>query len=229
MALPKLEVPTFETQLPSSKKVVKYRPFLVKEHKILLMLAEGSASDITKVVVDLVNACTFGKIKADELAFFDLVHLFVLLRKASIGEMLQLNVNCECGNQIEYTANLNDVKVDLNPKHEARIRLNRQIAIDMRYPVLAESIEAYSQAGQEVDLAIACIKGIHEGNEYHDVRENSADELRAFIEDMNSAQFEKIRDFFITMPKISLPVNTQCPKCNKVHDLAIEGLDHFFV
>jgi transcription elongation factor Elf1 len=229
MPLPKLEVPIFDTQLPSSKKVVKYRPFLVREHKILLMLSDADSKDITKTVIDLIDACTFNKLNMDELAFFDLVHLFVLLRKTSIGESLMLTVNCPCGTEIPHEANLNDVKTVTHPEHSPKIRLNRKISIDMKYPNLAEGLEVYSDKTKELEAVISCIKGIHEENEYHDAREYTEAELRDFVEDMNAAQFRKITSFFETMPKVKLDVQTTCPSCKKEHQHSIENLDHFFV
>lgn len=231
MALPKLEVPTFETKLPSTSKAVKYRPFLVKEHKVLLMLKDAESSEISRIVHEIVDACTFNKLNMKDLAFFDLVHLFIELRKVSIGEMLDLVVNCDCGNAIQHQANLNDAKVVTKPDHSSRIRLTRKIAVDLRYPHLDESMEAYTTTDTDrtLELLASCIKGVHEDNEFHDARESSKQELLDWLDGLGAKQLTDIMKFFDTMPKVTLPVSTECPKCKKKHDLSLEGLDNFFV
>lgn len=231
MPLPVLEVPTYETILPSTKKSVKYRPFLVKEHKVLLMLKDAESKDITRIVGEVIDNCTFNKLKIDQLAFFDLVHLFIELRKASIGEVLDLIVNCECGTKIETQANLSTAKVVTTPGHQSRIALSRNVAIDMRYPHLDEGLEAYlsTDADKVIEMLCTCITGVHQDNEFHDARESTKEELVEFVEQLNTKQLEKLMSFFSTMPRVTLDVVTDCPSCKKHHELKLEGLDNFFV
>jgi hypothetical protein len=231
MPLPVLEVPTYETIVPSTRKPVKYRPFLVKEHKVLLMLKDAESKDITRIVSEVVDNCTFNKLKIDQLAFFDLVHLFIELRKASIGEVLDLIVNCECGTKIETQTNLGSAKIINSEGHQNRIALSRSVAIDMRYPHLDEGLEAYlsTDADKVIDLLCDCIVGVHQDNEFYDARESTREEMVNFIEQLNTMQLEKLMSFFSTMPRVVLDVVTDCPSCKKHHELKLEGLDNFFV
>ena len=231
MPLPVLDVPVYETNLPSNNKPVKFRPFLVKEHKILLMLKDATGQEISNVVTEIIDNCTFKKLKIDELAFFDLVHLFIELRKTSIGELMDLYVNCDCGTKIETITNLNDSKVLKDPSHKSRIQLNKSVAIDMRYPKLSEGLEAYltTDVNKTLEILAGCIIGIHQDNEFHDSRESSKEELLEFLEQLNTKQLEQLKEFFNTMPRVVLDVKADCPSCKKHHDLKLEGLDNFFV
>ena len=231
MPLPVLDEPTYETVSASNNKPVRSRPFLVKEHKVLLMLKEADNREIHRVVCDVIENCTFHKIKAQELAFFDLVHMFIELRKVSIGENLELVINCECGTRIETEVNLTNVKTDRSANHTSRIELTKSIYIDLRYPNLYEGLEAYTTNDVEKTLEVLgkCIVGIHQDNEFHDTRESTAEEIREFLENLNTKQLEKLMTFFVTMPRVYLDIVKDCPNCNKHHDLKLEGLDHFFV
>ncbi|NBW58459.1 baseplate protein, partial [bacterium] len=122
MPLPKMEVPTYEIILPSTNKKIKYRPFLVKEHKILMMLKDSNIEEIARVIRELIDNCTFGKLKVDKLPHFDIEYIFLNLRSRSIGEILNLSITCECGNEIPVQANLNEIKVVKNEIHTKKIR-----------------------------------------------------------------------------------------------------------
>lgn len=231
MPLPVLDVPTYETILPSTRKSVKFRPFLVKEHKVLLMLKDGESKDIARIVSEIVDNCTFKKLKIDQLAFFDLVHLFIELRKASIGDTLDLIVNCECGEKIETQTSLSNAQIITNKAHQNRVALSRNVAIDLRYPHLDEGLEAYltTDPDRVIEILSTCITGVHQDNEFHDARESTKEELIEFIEQLNTKQLEKLMEFFSTMPRVTLDVVADCPSCKKHHELKLEGLDNFFV
>ena len=231
MPLPVLDVPTYERKLISTNKTIKYRPFLVKEHKVLLMLKDANSSEISRVVTDIIDNCTFHKLKMQDLAFFDIVHLFVELRKVSIGENLDLVINCECGTKIDTVADLNKVRIENKNAVNNNIQLNGTTSIQMHYPKLEESLEAYStnDIDETLELITKCIDGIHHDNEFHDARDSTKQELQAFVDQLNTRQLEKIVEFFASMPRVVLDVVSDCPTCNKHHELKIKGLDNFFV
>ena len=138
MALPKLETPTYELTLPSNNKKIKYRPFFVKEHKVLMTLKDADYTEINRVIKELIDVCTFKQLDLDDLANFDIEYLFINLRAKSVGETLDLIINCECGNKIEHTANLLDAKVVKNKTHNNKIQLTDTIGIEMRYPTFSD-------------------------------------------------------------------------------------------
>lgn len=231
MALPKLNTPTYELKLPSSGKTVKYRPFLVKEHKILLTLKNADEVEVFRVIKDLVNICTFEELKINDLPNFDIEYIFIQLRAKSIGETLDLIINCECENKIEYTANLYDAKVVKSDKHNSKMQLTESIGIEMRYPTYEEVIKAYENNDQEdiVKLVIKCIKGIYDKKNYWHSSEHSEDELTEFVNDFTRKQFEMIEEFFLTMPKLEQTIEADCEKCGKHNVIKLEGLQSFFV
>lgn len=231
MPLPVLDVPTYETKLLSTNKTIKFRPFLVKEHKVLLMLKDASSSEISRVVTEVIDNCTFNKLKMQDLAFFDLVHLFIELRKVSIGENLDLVINCECGTKIDTVVDLNKVRTENHSSTNNIVKLNASTSIQMHYPRLEESLEAYttSDMDETLELIVKCIDGIHHDDEFHDARDSTKQELQTFIDQLNTRQLEKITEFFANMPRVVLDVVADCPNCKKHHGLKLEGLDNFFV
>lgn len=231
MALPKLNTPTYELKLPSTGKKIKYRPFLVKEHKILLTLKEADEIEVFRVIKDLVDICTFKQLKINDLSNFDIEFIFIQLRAKSIGETLDLIINCECGNKIEYTANLLDAKVIKNDKHTNRIQLTDNIGIEMRYPTFEEVIKAFENNNQDdiIKLVIRCIKGIYNSTDYWDTQEQSEDEIIEFVNDFTRKQFESVEEFFLTMPRLEQKIEADCDKCGKHNIVKLEGLQSFFV
>jgi len=231
MALPKLNTPTYELKLPSTGKTVKYRPFLVKEHKILLTLKDANEIEIFRVIKDLVNVCTFEQLKTTDLTNFDIEYIFIQLRAKSIGETLDLIINCDCGNKIEHTANLYDAKVVKNEKHNSKIQLTDTIGIEMRYPTYEEVIKAYENNDQDdiVKLVIKCIKGIYDKKNYWDSSEQTEDEVLEFVNDFTRKQFEQVEEFFLTMPRLEQTIEADCDKCGKHNVVKLEGLQSFFV
>lgn len=231
MALPKLNTPTYELKLPSTGKTVKYRPFLVKEHKILLTLKEANEIEVFRVIKDLVNICTFEKLKVEDLSNFDIEYIFIQLRAKSISETLDLIINCECGNKIEYTANLLDAKVVKRENHNSKIQLTDSIGVEMRYPTYEEVIKAYQNDDQDdiVKLIINCIKGVYDNKNYWDLSEQTYEEILQFVNDFTRKQFEKVEEFFLTMPRLEQTIEADCDKCGKHNVVKLEGLQSFFV
>jgi hypothetical protein len=232
MALPKLETPTYELVLPSTNQTIVYRPFFVKEHKILMTLKDVTDNEILRVVKELVDACTFNKLKLKDLANFDIEYIFINLRAKSIGETLDLIINCECENKIDYILNLLEAKVKKNKDHSNKIQLTSSIGIEMRYPTFDEVVNAYQKNDQEeiIKLVIKCIKGIYDTNGGYWYTEDYTDEeIYNFTNDLTKNQFDKIEEFFVTMPKIEHTVEADCDKCGKHNVIKLEGLQSFFV
>ena len=230
MALPKLNTPTYELKLPSTGKTVKYRPFLVKEHKILMTLKDADNAEVYRVIKELIDVCTFNKLKINELANFDIEYVFIQLRAKSISESLDLIINCECGNKIEHSANLLDAKVVKKEGHSNKIQLTDSIGLEMRYPNFDEVIKAYENEDQEdiIKLVIKCIKGIYDKDNYWDSSEQTEDEILSFVNDFTRNQFDKVENFFVTMPKLEQTLETDCDKCGKHNVVKLEGLQSFF-
>lgn len=231
MALPKLEAPTYSLKLPSTNKEVKYRPFLVKEHKILMTLQNAEADEVSKTIRELVDVCTFNKLKVIDLANFDIEYIFIQLRAKSIGETLDLIINCECGNKIEHKANLLEAKVVKKDNHSNKIQLTKGVGIEMRYPSFDEVIKVYESDNKEdvIKLVIKCIKGVYDKDNYWDSSEQSEQEILDFVNDFTKEQFDKLEEFFVTMPKLEQMLEADCDKCGKHNVIKLEGLQSFFV
>jgi len=232
MALPKLETPTYELILPSTNKKIKYRPFLVREHKVLMTLKNVDEKEVTRVVKDLVDVCTFKELDLDDLANFDIEYIFINLRAKSIGETLDLVVTCTCENKIDYTLNLLEAKVNKKNNHSNKISLTDSIGIEMRYPTFDEVLKAYEQNDQDelIRLAVKCIKGVYDNNGgYWDSKDQTLEDLLGFVNDFTREQFDKLENFFVTMPKLEHTIEADCNKCGKHNVVKLEGLQSFFV
>lgn len=232
MALPKLETPTYELTLPSTNKKIKYRPFLVREHKVLMTLKNVDEKEVTRVVKDLVDVCTFKELDLDDLANFDIEYIFINLRAKSIGETLDLVITCECENKIDYTLNLLEAKVNKKNNHSNKISLTDSIGIEMRYPTFDEVLKAYEQNDQDelIRLAVKCIKGIYDNSGgYWDSKDQTLEEMLNFVNDFTREQFDKLENFFVTMPKLEHTIEADCNKCGKHNIVKLEGLQSFFV
>ena len=237
MALPKVTAPTYELELPSSGKKIKYRPFLVKEEKILL-IAMDSKDDkqITQSVIDTLNSCIITRgVKPETLASFDLEYIFLKIRAASVGEVVTLNVTCLDDNttKVAHDINLSDVKV-LKPKgHDPKIMITDKVGVIMKYP----SIEHFINTGlvdkgdtiDGLDFIISCIDQIFEGEDVTESKDCTKKELTNFIESLTQEQFDKFAKFFETMPKLQHTFKVKNPKTKKDSEYTISGLQSFFV
>ena len=231
MTLPKLNTPTFELTLPSSGKRVKYRPFLVKEHKVLLTMAESDDKEVARIVSELVDVCTFNALDVKKLPHFDIEYIFLQLRGKSISESVEVIINCECGNKIDTSFNIDDLKVEKNPKHTTKIMLNNEYGVEMDYPAFNEVVDVYASndTNKIVDLIVRCVKGIYDTDNYWDSREQTKEELEEFIFSCTKEQFDRIEEFFVTAPKVVQIIETDCPVCNRHNVSRLEGLSNFFV
>lgn len=231
MALPKLDTPTFELTLPSNNKKIKFRPFLVKEHKILLTMSEAENEEVSRIIRELVDVCTFNKLKVDDLPHFDIEYVFMNLRAKSIGEMVDVNINCECGNKIETQFNIEEVKVEKQIEHSNKIMLTDSVGVEMRYPTIDEVIEVFATNDNKkvVDLIIKSIKTIFTADDVWDAKDQTREELEEFIFSLTKIQFEQLEKFFVTAPKVVQVIEADCNKCGKHNSVRLEGLQNFFV
>jgi len=230
MSLPKLQTPTYELILPSTGDKIKFRPFLVKEYKILLTTLDSENEEINRVVTELVDACTFNKLKIDTLANFDIEYIFLNIRAKSIGEITNLLLNCNnCDNQISFDLNLTKAQVEKSPEHNSKINLTDKIIIEMRYPKFDEMIDIYQnfKSDRIVELLSTCIKAVYTEDTVYE--EYTKEELLEFVNSFSKNQFEMIENFFLTMPKLVQNIEQDCSECGAHNELKLEGLQNFFV
>ena len=236
MALPKLGYPTFELELPSTGKTIKYRPFLVKEEKVLLLALESKdEKQVIGAVKDLIKNCVITRIKVDTLPSFDLEYLFLKIRGASIGENIILTVTCLDDNETQVEANINidDVEVFKPEGHDKKIMFDDKTGVVMRYPSMKEFVEREflqkEMKTEEVYGFIAdSIDQIFDDEEVYDSSTTTKKEFRTFVESLTTKQFEKIQKFYETSPKLSHTFKVTNPNTGKESSYTIEGLQSFF-
>jgi len=237
MALPVLETGTFELTLPSSDVKVKYRPFLVKEEKILLQAMESQEQkQIVQALKDIVNVCTYGQLNVDELPTFDLEYVFLQIRSKSVGEVSKLKVLCPDTKKdyAEVEVDLSQVDVHVDDEHTNKIMVDeaKQIGVLMKYPTLAsvDPTKDYSK-GETKALFNVIGEGIYqifEGEKVHMAKDYSKEELNAFVESLDSKSFKKIQRFYETMPKLMHEIEVENPKTKVKSKITLSGLSDFF-
>ena len=244
MALPKLNIVKHNLILPSTGKKYTFRPFLVKEEKILMMAMEsGEATDMIHALRDIITSCVEEDIKVNDLPMFDIEYIFLQLRSRSVGEKTPItysleNDNCEkvkganCSYLVEI--NLDEVQVEKNKDHKDIIDLTKDIKIKMKYPQIEASAEIMGLEGEIlVDKTFSmigdCMEYIMEGEEMHQTSDYSQKEVDDFLNSLSSPQFREIQKFFDTMPKLRKEVTAKCSECGKENKRVLEGLGDFFV
>ena len=232
MALPTLQVPTYELTLPSTGEKITYRPFLVKEHKILLTLAEASDDETSRIVSDLVDVCTFKKLNTKELPHFDIEYIFMFLRARSISEVVDIVVTCvNCDQKYDSSFSIENISVEKAENHSNKIMLTESVGIELKYPKFDQVVKIYdSENTNDVfDLVKKSIVGIFDGDNYWDAKDQTEEELETFLETLTKEQFEKLETFFTTSPKIVQVIESDCPHCQHHNTSRIQGLQNFFV
>jgi hypothetical protein len=236
MALPKLTTPTYELEIPSTDEKIKYRPFLVKEEKILMMALESkSSADITQAVKDIVMECTFNKVKIDAMPMFDVEYIFLSIRSKSVGEVSKLRLLCPDDEKTyaDVELNLNEVKVQVGDNHTNKIDLGNDMGMIMKYP----TIDSFSESGIKdinpsnmLDVISTCILQIFEkkGEKVYDTKDQTKQELTEFIESLNTKQFKDVQNFFETMPKLKHDITIKNPKTKVESKITLAGLNDFF-
>ena len=238
MPLPKIATPTYELELPSSGETIKYRPFLVKEEKLLVIALESEDNkQITTAIKAVLKACILTKgIKVDTLPTFDIEYLFLNIRGKSVGEELEVNVYCpdDDETQVPVTINLDDIQVQKNEDHTNKIKIDESVMMEMKYPSLEQFIknnfdfDDKNAMDQSFDLIAACIGKIYTEEEVWSTADCSKKEVKEFLESMNSNQFKDIEKFFETMPKLSHTIKVTNPNTKVESEVVLEGLASFF-
>ena len=238
MPLPKIATPTYELELPSTEKTVNYRPFLVKEEKLLVLALESEdTKQITTAIKAVLKSCVLTKgIKVEHLPTFDIEFLFLHIRGKSVGEEIEVNITCpdDEKTQVPVTVNLEYIKVQKNDKHNNQIKLDDNLMMELKYPSLDQFIknnfdfEEKNQMEQSFDLIGTCIDKIYNEEEVWATADCTKKEVKEFLESMNSSQFKEIENFFETMPKLSHTIKVTNPKTKVESEVVLEGLASFF-
>ena len=230
-----LNTPTYEVDLPLSKQTVKYRPYLVKEEKLLMMAMESQDQKmIMKTVQDIIEACTFGEVNAKKLPTAELELLFLKLRTKSVGETTNVGYECKaCGTKNEININLEAVTLKQDKVVDSKIMLTDTVGVIMKFPTSDDVAKVLNSKDGEVKTTFAiinsCIEAIFDDNGVYDTTNLEKKEVEAFVESLNSQQFQKIQRFFEGIPRLSHDASFDCEKCGAHNDLIIEGLQAFFV
>ena len=244
MALPKIDVPIYTLELPLSKKKVRYRSFLVKEEKILLMAMESEdEKTVMESIKQIVNNCVLDELDVDTLPLTDLEFIFLNLRARSVGEIVNLQYKCNnkvkdaegeekvCNNVVQIDVNLLEIKPEINKKHNKKIELSKELGIVMRYPdfKIMESIDGATDTEKIMKIVSSCIDYIYDKETIYYRKDIEEKELVEFVDSMSREQFLKVQEFFDTLPKIKKAVDFKCNKCGHEENIVIEGLQNFFV
>ena len=240
MPLPKIVTPTYELVLPSSNRKIKFRPFLVKEEKILILAMESQdTKQIANAVKNVITHCILTKgIKVDKLSTFDIEYLFLNIRGKSVGEDIEVMVTCpdDGKTQVPTLINIDSIKVQRSDDHETDIKLDDTYTLRMKYPSLNEFIKSNFAGGVDdmnvddtFDLIASCIEQVYSEEESWSSADCTKKELKDFLEQLDSKQFKMIEKFFETMPKLSHTVTVINPNTKKENEIVLEGLQNFFV
>ena len=236
MALPKIDVPIYELVVPSTDEKIKYRPFLIKEEKVLLMAMEsGKEEDVIQAVKTIVTECTFNKLKLGSIPMFDVEYIFLQIRAKSVGEVSKLRVLCKDDGKTyaNVEVDLNKIQVQVDKSHTNKIELSDEMGIIMNYP----TIDSFSEAGisqinaeNMLDVIVSCIGEIYDkgGEEVWDAKDSTKKELVEFVEQLNTQQFADVQAFYDTMPKLKHTITVKNPKTEKENTVTLSGLGDFF-
>jgi DNA-directed RNA polymerase subunit M/transcription elongation factor TFIIS len=229
-----LNTPTYEVELPLSKLTVKYRPYLVKEEKLLMMAMESQDQKmIMKTVQDIIEACTFGEVKAKNLPTAELELMFLKLRTKSVGETTNVGYECKsCGTKNELSINLEAVTLNQDKVVDSKIMLTDTVGVIMKFPTSDDVAKVLNSKDGEVKNTFAiinsCIEAIFDDNGVYEAANLDKKEVETFVESLNSQQFQKIQAFFEGIPRLSHDASFDCEKCGAHNNLVIEGLQAFF-
>ena len=241
MPLPKINTPTYELTLPSNRKKVKYRPFLVRDEKILVLALESEdQKQITDAIIQIIGDCLITKnIDVTKLPTFDIEYLFLNVRSKSVGETVEVNVTCpdDGKTKVETSINIDDIKVIKDKNHKLIVQLDDKYSMKLKYPTLDQFIEnnfdfEMAEAKESVSAAMSmlstCIDMIYDDQESWDASESTKEELDAFIDQLNTKQFQEVEQFFKTMPKLSHTLKVKNPQTDVESEVVLEGLASFF-
>ena len=238
MALPRIDVPTYELVIPSTDEKIKFRPFLVIREKVLLIAMEsGKSEDMLQSVKDIVNECTFQKLKLGEMPMFDVEYLFLNIRAKSVGEVSKLKVLCQDDMETYATVeiNLNEVNVQVDGElHSNKIELTDEMGVIMKYPTIDSFTKNGIQnitAANMINVIASCVEQIYDkkGEEVYDSKDSTQAEIIDFVEQLNTTQFQEVQAFFDTMPRLQHTMTVKNPKTKVESEVTLTGLNDFFV
>ena len=241
MPLPKINTPTYELTLPSNKKKIRYRPFLVREEKILVLAMESNdQKQITDAIVQIIGDCLITKnIDVTKLPTFDIEYLFLNVRSKSVGETVEVNITCPDDGKttVETSINIDDIKVVKDKNHKLIVQLDDKYSMKLKYPTLDQFVEnnfdfEMAEPKESVSAAMSmlstCIDMIYDQEESWDASESTKEELDEFIDQLNTKQFQEVEQFFRTMPKLSHKLKVKNPQTGVESEVVLEGLVSFF-
>jgi len=241
MPLPKINTPTYELTLPSNKKKIRYRPFLVREEKILVLAMESNdQKQITDAIIQIIGDCLITKnIDVTKLPTFDIEYLFLNVRSKSVGETVEVNITCPDDGKttVETSINIDDIKVVKNKDHKFIIQLDDKYSMKLKYPTLDQFVEnnfdfEMAEPKESVSAAMSmlstCIDMIYDQEESWDASESTKEELDEFIDQLNTKQFQEVEQFFRTMPKLTHKLKVKNPQTGVESEVVLEGLASFF-
>jgi hypothetical protein len=238
MPLPSISTPTYELEIPSLKKEIKYRPFLVKEEKILIIALESEDSkQIADAVKNVISNCILTKgVKVDQLATFDIEYLFLNIRGKSVGENVDVLITCpdDGKTQVPVSISLDDIKITIDKDHSRDIKLDDTLTMRMKYPSMKEFIKTNfgndfnMSVDDTFDLILSCIEQVYSEEESWAASDCTQKELSDFIEQLTSNQFKEVEKFFSTMPKLSHIIKIKNPNTGVESEVLLEGLSSFF-
>ena len=236
MALPILTTPTYELEVPSTDEKIKYRPFLVKEEKVLLIALEsGENSQIVQAIKTIVDECTFNKLPLGRMPMFDIEYIFLQIRSKAVGEVSTLSLLCQDDGKtyVPVEVNLADVEVEVGETHDNKIQLTDDMGMIMTYPTIDSFLDgqfAEVTADNMIDVVASCVLQIYEkkGEVVYDAKDSTKQEMIEFIENINTTQFKDVQKFFDTMPVLKHTVTFKNPKTKVENEVVLRGLNDFF-
>ena len=245
MAFPKLDVPVYEVKLISTGKKIRIRPFLIKEQKLFLMASESKdVNEIMSTIKQVLRNCILDDIDIDKLPTFDLEYLFLNLRARSVDEVVELKYKCNnkvekeegktasCGNLVELSINLLEIKPTIHPEHSTKVPLTEKFGIVLRYPTF-NIIEKYNDRANNPDLIVEilaeCIEYVYDSDTIHYSKDQTKEEIMEFVDNLQQKDLEKLKKFFDTVPELKKDIHFKCNKCGYEEDITIKGLQNFFV
>ena len=233
MALPRINNPTYELDLPSTGEKIKFRPFLVKEQKVLMMAQDGKKdSEIAETMGQLVSSCTYGKVKPDTSPMFDMEYVFLKIRSKSVGSKVDLMITCPDDEitQVKTIVDLDDIEVQMLDNHTNEVQLTDDVKIEFRYPILNDMTDLKDGANdveRVFHILEKCITSIHFGDDVYQKTDITEKELNTFVDELTGEQFETLVDFFSSMPKLRHVVKITNPKTKVKSEVVLEGLESF--
>ena len=233
MALPKLNTPTHELVLPSTGEKIKYRPFLVKEQKLLMLAQESKdENNLADTLGQLIKSCTFEKIDAENSPVFDIEYIFLKLRAKSVGETAEISILAKDDNKtrVPVKVNLDKIDIHMTADHTNEVQIDEKIKLILKYPVLRD-MKIISESDDEYKKMFAvlnkCIYEVHDGDKIYNVVDLTQKDIDEFVDSMNTSQLEKVLEFLSTMPKLRHPVSFINPKTKVKNEVVLEGLQSF--